>query len=150
MTEAARPATEDDRAAIAALFDAATEELRAEKGGEVWARQLDRAGGFVAPRDGAGLVLAGTLDDVVVGYAVVRVDALADGGELAVLSDVYVEPEARGVAVGEALLDAAIDWARARGCFGIDSVALPGMRATKNFFEAAGLVARAIVVHKRL
>jgi hypothetical protein len=33
---------------------------------------------------------------------------------------------------------------------GIDAVALPGMRETKNFFEAAGLVARAIVVHKAL
>lgn len=150
MIEAARPATEDDHDAISALFDAATEELRVEKGGELWARQVDRAGGFVPPPDGAGVVLVGTLDDAVVGYAVVRADALADGGELAVLTDVYVEPDARDVGVGEALLDAAIEWARGRGCLGIDALALPGMRETKNFFEAAGLVARAIVVHKRL
>jgi hypothetical protein len=32
----------------------------------------------------------------------------------------------------------------------VDSLALPGDRHTKNFFEAFGLVARAIVVHKTL
>ena len=32
----------------------------------------------------------------------------------------------------------------------MDSLALPGDRATKNFFETHGLVARAITVHRRL
>ena len=41
-------------------------------------------------------------------------------------------------------------WATAQGCFGIDALALPGNRATKNFFERYGLTARAIIVHKRL
>ena len=148
MDEAARPATVEDTPAIEALFAAATAELREQRGGEVWARQRDRNGGFVPPGD--GLVLVGTLDGSVVGYALVRVEPLADGGELAVLDDIYVEADARGVGVGELLLDSAIDWSRARRCAGIDSLALPGMRDTKNFFEAAGMVARAIVVHKRL
>jgi ribosomal protein S18 acetylase RimI-like enzyme len=147
MDEAARPATADDAAAIAALFDTATAELRAERGGELWARRAGRDQGFLAPEDGA--VLAGTIDGTVVGYAVVRYEELVDGGLLAVLDDIYVDVEARGVGVGEALLDLAIAVARERGCVGIDSVALPGMRATKNFFEAAGMVARAIVVHRR-
>jgi GNAT superfamily N-acetyltransferase len=146
--EGARPATAEDVPVIDALFRAATAEVRTERGGELWARQRDRDSGFVWP-DG-GLVLAGTIHDVVVGYGVVRVDHLVDGGDLAVIDDIYVEPEAREVGVGEALLTACIDWARHRGCVGIDSLALPGMRQTKNFFEAAGLVARAIVVHKRL
>ena len=148
MEEAARPATAEDTPAIAALFRAATEELRVERGGELWAKQLHRDRGFVAPDD--GLVLAGTLDGVVVGYAVVRTEVLADGEELAVLDDVYVDRDARGVGVGELLLDAAIAWATERRCVGIDSLALPGMRGSKNFFEAAGLVARAIVVHRKL
>ena len=38
--------------------------------------------------------------------------------------------------------------AAAQGCFGVDSLALPGDRHTKNFFESFGLVARAIVVHR--
>jgi GNAT superfamily N-acetyltransferase len=151
VTEAARPAVLDDVPALVSLHRAATDELRAERGGEVWARQTGRTG--EAPfdlDDPAQLVLAGTIDDVVLGYARVVVEPLAGGGHLAVLTDVFVDPGARGVGVGEALLDAAVDWARERGCIGIDSVALPGMRATKNFFEAAGLVARAIVVHRRL
>jgi GNAT superfamily N-acetyltransferase len=96
------------------------------------------------------LVLAGTIDGAVVGYARVHAEALPGDRELAVLTDVFVDAGAREVGVGALLLDAAVDWARRRGAVGIDSLALPGMRATKNFFEAAGLVARAIVVHKAL
>ena len=48
------------------------------------------------------------------------------------------------------MIEAVESWARAAGCIGIDSLALPGDRATKNFFEAAGLIARAIVVHRSL
>jgi GNAT superfamily N-acetyltransferase len=151
VIEAARPAVAGDLPAMVALHRAATEELRAERGGGVWARQTARDG--EAPfdlDDPAQRVLAGTIDATVVGYARVVAQRLTDGGELAVLTDIFVEPDAREVGVGEALLDAAIEWARDRGCIGIDSVALPGMRATKNFFEAAGLVARAIVVHRAL
>jgi hypothetical protein len=43
-----------------------------------------------------------------------------------------------------------VEWCTARGCVGVDGLALPGNRATKNFFETFGLVARAIVVHRRL
>ena len=53
-----------------------------------------------------------------------------------------MEPEAREVGVGELLLDTVLRWAEARGCFGIDSIVLPGNRETKNFFETAGMVAR--------
>lgn len=148
MIEAVRPAAAADGPAVEALFRAATEELRGERGGELWARQNRRAAGPAFP-DG-GRVLVGTIDDQVVGYAAVHAEALDGGGELAVLTDVYVEPDARGVSIGELLLAEAIEWARQRGCVGVDAVALPGMRATKNFFEAAGLVARAIVVHKPL
>jgi hypothetical protein len=47
-------------------------------------------------------------------------------------------------------MDHVVAWCRAAGCFGIDSLALPGDRSTKNFFESFGLVARAIVVHRSL
>lgn len=151
MIEAVRPAAAGDLEVLAGLYRAATEELRAEKGGVLWARQADRDGRPPFDLDDpAQLVLAGTIDDVVVGYGRVVAQRLADDGVLAVLTDVFVEEGARDVGIGTALLDAAIDWARARGCVGIDSIALPGMRETKNFFEAAGLVARAIVVHKSL
>ena len=47
-------------------------------------------------------------------------------------------------------MDAVLAWAGEQGCVGVDALALPGDRATKNFFETFGLVARAIVVHRDL
>ncbi len=151
MREEARRAGPGDLARIRLLFDEATAELRPEKGGAVWARHTarDRDPSFDLD-DPDRLLLAGTLDDNVVGYAHVVAEHLADGGRLAVVTDIYVERAAREVSLGELLLDASIAWATERGCIGIDAVALPGMRASKNFFEAAGLVARLIVVHKSL
>jgi GNAT superfamily N-acetyltransferase len=155
MIEAARPASSDDLPRIAELARAAIAELRSTKGGEVWARRDARqepvddslAADVVNPD---ALVLVGSIDDAVIGYAVAVIENLPDGSDLARLTDVYVELEARGVGVGEALLDAVVEWATDRKCIGIDSLALPGNRETKNFFESFGLVARAIVVHRAL
>ena len=61
-----------------------------------------------------------------------------------------MEPEARELGVGELLLEAAIGWAEAHGCRGIDAMALPGIRASKNLFERFGLKARRLVVHRPL
>lgn len=151
MIEAARPAGVEDLPRLGELYRAATEELRAQRGGGLWVRTTDRD----APPDlrldaDDLLVLVGTIDDVVVGYARAERRQLADGSLLAALTDIYVEPEARGVGVGELLLDESVAWARKQGCSGIDSVALPGMRDTKNFFEAAGLVTRVLTVHRSL
>jgi GNAT superfamily N-acetyltransferase len=155
VIEAARPASSDDLPRIADLARAAIDELRSTKGGEVWARREARKepideslAADLANTD--AVVLVGAIDDAVIGYAVAVIEKLADGSELARLTDVYVEPEARGVGVGEMLLDAVVAWATERGCTGIDSLALPGNRETKNFFESFGLVARAIVVHRPL
>ena len=155
MIEAARPASSDDLPRLAELARDAIAELRSTKGGEVWARREareepieDSLTADLANAD--AIVLAGAIDDAVIGYAVAVIERLPDGGDLARLTDVYVEPEARGVGVGEALLDAVVAWATERGCIGIDSLALPGNRETKNFFESFGLVARAIVVHRSL
>lgn len=149
MIEAARPAEPADLLAVAELHRAATEELTAERGGALWARERGRSEPPAFDLDDdAQLLLAGTLDDAILGYARVEARPLPGGGELAVLTDVYVDPGARGVGLGELLLTQAVEWAMGRGCVGIDSIALPGMRETKNFFEAAGMVARAIVVHR--
>ena len=94
--------------------------------------------------------MVGTVDGAVVGYGVIRLVALHDGAVLGRVTDIYVTPEARGVGVGEAMMDELLDWARGRGCVGVDSLALPGDRDTKNFFETHGLVARAITVHRAL
>ena len=155
MTEAARLASSEDLPRLAQLARAAIEELRPTKGGELWARREARTEpveeSLVADLDEDGtLVLAGTIDDVVVGYAVTRTETISDGSVLARVTDLYAEPEAREVGVGEALLETVVKWATEQHCVGIDSLVLPGNRETKNFFESFGLVARAIVVHRPL
>ncbi|MGI9603241.1 MAG: GNAT family N-acetyltransferase [Acidimicrobiales bacterium] len=154
MEEASRPATPDDVGTLTALLSAAVDELTPTKGGDVWARREARAQPAEDSfrrliTDADHLVVVGTIDDVAVGYAAVETEVLRDGGELARLDDVFVLPDARGVGVGEVMIDLVLEWAEQRGCIGIDSIALPGNRATKNFFETHGLVARAIVVHRR-
>ncbi len=153
--EAARPAREHDLPVIVELAGAAADEKVGQKGGPIWARREGRP----YPREGAlraamassdHEVAVGTIDDTVVAYGVVRLERLLDGGVLGIIDDIYVDPGARGVGVGETLMNHLLDWCRAHGCFGVDSLALPGDRATKNFFESFGLVARAIVVHRQL
>jgi GNAT superfamily N-acetyltransferase len=147
VVESARAARSDDAAVVAWLAARARAELAGERGGGLLVlHDLPPAG--TVP-DGAD-VLVGCLDDVVVGYAVLRIELLRDGSRLGVVDELYVEPEARGVGVGEAVMELVVARCRAAGCRGVDAVALPGMRETKNFFESFGLVARAIVVHRSL
>jgi GNAT superfamily N-acetyltransferase len=153
--EAARPAGEHDIDALAAMTVAAADEKCAQKGGALWWRRERRQDSspsairmLLASADHQ--VAVGTIDGTVVGYGIVRRERLADGGLLGVIDEIYVDPGARAVGVGEALMDHLLAWCTAEGCVGVDSLALPGDRATKNFFESFGLVARAIVVHRPL
>ena len=155
INEAAREAHAADLAALTALAAEAIAETSLRKGGDVWARREARSepldeGIRADLGDPDCLVVAGVIDAAVVGYAVVRAETLHDGDTLGVISDIFVTPEARGVGVGEAVVEMILAWARSRECVGVDSLALPGDRHTKNFFEAQGLVARSITVHRRL
>jgi ribosomal protein S18 acetylase RimI-like enzyme len=100
--------------------------------------------------DDDACVLAGTIDETVIGYAVGRTETLRDGSTLGVITDLYVDEGARAVGVGEAMMGSLLEWFRARGCAGVDATALPGNRATKNFFEESGFTARLLVMHHRL
>ena len=152
--EVARPAVDTDLVRLVELAVEAVDEQRDARGGAVWSRTLarrDPAASLVkAMADPDQVVVTGLLDDTIVGYAVLRIARLDDGGLLAVVDDLYVEPEARGVGLGEAIMNVLVAHATKRGCFGIDALALPGNRATKNFFETFGLTARALVVHRPL
>jgi len=99
--------------------------------------------------DGRRCVLVGTIDGAVVGLAVGHVDEMGEE-RLGVVDGCYVEPEARGVGVGRALLDAMVAWFTTSSCQGVDASALPGDRSTKNFFEAAGFKARLLTLHHSL
>ena len=153
--EAARPATEADLPSLAALSAKALEELTPMRGGAVFVHREGRA----APvedtlrrdlEDPDAVVIAGTIDDVVVGYAAGRTEVLRDGTTLGIIDDLYVDEGARSVGVGEAMMGQLLDWFRSAGCAGVDATALPGNRATKNFFEESGFTARLLVMHHRL
>jgi GNAT superfamily N-acetyltransferase len=153
--EAARTATADDLDRLVEMVADAVAEQAGARGGAVWSQREARAVPAAtslaeALADPDRLVLVGTIDDVVVGFAAAHVEQLRDGALLGVVTDIFTEPGARGVGVGEVMIDRVLEWCRERGCTGVDALALPGNRGTKNFFETFGFTARAIIVHKPL
>ena len=153
--EEARPATEEDVPQVAQLARDAIGELAPLRGGAVWrareSRQEPLEDGLRSLlADPDARVLAGTIDGVILGYAVARVERLPDGSSLGVIDDLYVEAGAREVGLGEAMMEDLVSWCTERGCFGMDAIALPGDRSTKNFFEESGFTARKLVMHHSL
>jgi GNAT superfamily N-acetyltransferase len=95
------------------------------------------------------LLVLGMTDDVEVGVASARCDRHRRE-VVGVIETVYVEPDARQIGVGEAMLEMVVSWCAEQGCLGIDAPALPGSRAAKAFFEDHGFVARLLVMHHPL
>jgi ribosomal protein S18 acetylase RimI-like enzyme len=153
--ESARTAMIDDLEPIVLLARRGVAELTPMRGGATWAARearpepLDAAFAALLDRDDVAVVV-GTIDEVVVGFGVGRVERLRDGGVHGVVDELFVEPDARSIGVGEAVVERLLVFFGEQGCAGADALALPGNRATKNFFEQQGFVARAIVMHKRL
>lgn len=153
MTEVlgARKVDDTDTPAVLALLQQAHRQQLDQRDGDIWAtaNALPLTEERIADRAANGLVMVGTVLEVPVGVLVARHQQVS-GKRLALIEELYTEPAARGVGVGRRLIEAVEAWALETGCIGIESMALPGDRNTKNFFEAAGLIARAIVVHRRL
>jgi ribosomal protein S18 acetylase RimI-like enzyme len=151
--EASRPATADDVARVAELARVMRDELAVMKGGVLWSTRearpepLEDSYRALLDRNDARLVV-GTLDDVVVGFGAVVVETLRSADRLGVITDLFVEPEARSVGLGETIAGDLVAFCTAQECVGIDALALPGHRAAKNFFEGSGFIARAIVMHR--
>ncbi len=99
--------------------------------------------------DADRLVVVGTLDTVEVGFALARC-AVVGLTPIGIVDALYVEPAARQVSVGEAMVDAIVEWCERRGCRGVDAPALPGSRPAKAFFEDHGFVTRLLVMHRPL
>jgi len=151
----ARPAGPGDVTELGRLAAEAISEQQHSRGGPVWSVREARPAPFgesisAAMADERGRVWLGTFTGASVGYAVAHIEELRDGTLLGVIDDLFVEPDVRGVGVGEALAEAVVTWCEAEGCRGIDAWALPGNRETKNFFESFGFTARGIVVHRDL
>lgn len=152
MEEDARVAINADLPRVASLARDLRTQLLKERGGALWATRearpepLEPALAAFLERDDA-TVLVGTVDAHVVGYGVVQVEQLRDGSRLGVIDEIYVEPEARAVGVGELLVERLVAFCANAGCIGVDAAALPGDRQAKNFFERAGFTARILVMH---
>jgi len=148
-----RRAEPDDVEALVRMYSRALEAHNRHRGGELdgllqaRANSKDLNESYRAEIGSSGVYVA-TVDEHVLGYVVSRVGELISEELLMTVEEIYVEPEARGVGLGTALLNCVVADADASGCRGIDARALPGDRSTKNFFESFGLVARAILVHK--
>ncbi len=92
----------------------------------------------------------GEIDRVPVGFVWFTVEPMlgrAQGSAIGRIRLIYTQPEARGVGVGHAMLEAALDELREHGISHFDAPVGPGQRASKNFFEAHGFAARSIIMH---
>lgn len=154
MFEAARTATVDDVPALVDIVERHSANIVDDRGGQLL---LDHEALMpplaerlaAAINDDDAVVFVGEFDGVIFGLAHARRHELPDS-TIAKLDHFVVDADARGVAVGEAMMNQVIEWAAEAGCAGIDSQALPGDRSTKNFFESFGLKARLLTVHYRL
>lgn len=100
--------------------------------------------------DDDSMIVMGLIDDVPLGFLWMRVEDLlpqADAARVGVARLIFVEIEARGVGVGEAMITMVMDDFRGRGIRLFDSHVSPGHRLAKNFFESNGYSARRIVMH---
>lgn len=153
--EGARPAVAADLGVIEALVAELRDELIPMRGGLIWSlrearENSDRAAFNELLAEEASQIYVGTIDDTVIAVGTATVVALHDGSKLGVINELFVTPGAREIGVGECLLKALVEWCTAQKCIGIDALALPGHRATKNFFEGAGFTARSITMHTAL
>src|SRR6185295_3988857 len=102
------------------------EELEGMRGGQLWsvreARPEPLRGAYAAQlSQPARRFLVGTLEGVVVGFAVGEVEELRDGRRLGIVRDLFVEPPAREVGVGEAMIGELLAFFVAEGCAGVDA-----------------------------
>lgn len=147
----ARLVQASDLSAVSRVWNSAVSELSEQRGGP---QLLSDAG---AAADGARqsvelylgddrrLAGVGTLGAAVVGLVLASQRSAAEPAKLDVI---YVEPDARKLGVGEAMISLALGWASAHGCSGVDAPALPGNRAAKAFFETHRFTARLLVMHR--
>ena len=144
----ARYLTNADLVVVGALRRDARAEAGLARGGDLY---LARAAVDVpVPGDPERPAWVGVLAGEVAGYLFGRIQPLADDRLLGLVDAIYVDADCRAVGVGEAMMAAAVAVFRDAGCFGVDALALPGARATKNFFEESGFTARMLVMHHRL
>ncbi len=145
--ESVRRASAADRERIEELWRHAEEEIGAQRGG---ALLVATVGGVPTVPAGPGrLVAIGYVDEAAFGFVSARLPG-PQGPEVVAVEAIYVQPGARAIGVGEALVDEVVAWAEDHGCVGVDIPALPGNRRAKAFCEDNGFVARLLTMHRAL
>lgn len=149
----ARLADESDLETLEALYRGLETEMTALHGMWPLADGLDEpvSDSFRQALSAAGtIVIIGEIEGYPLGFLLAGVEPmLVQAGEEKVGSIrlIYVDDEAREVAVGEAMRDLVMQLLREEGITKFDAHVLPGHRLAKNFFEAGGFSARSIIMH---
>lgn len=122
---------------VALLADGSREPEREDRGApDAYAAAVVRI------RDSGGEVLVAQCDGDLVG--VLQVLALEQlqhaGGRVAEVESLHVDARYRRRGVGSALLGAAVEWARARGCFRVQLTSHLSRLDAHAFYEQAGFV----------
>ena len=153
MKVTARPATETDLDTLTRLYRSLETEMVALHAMWPVADGLDepvRESFAAALSDPDTVVLIGEIDGYPFGFLLARVERLlaqSDGGRVGAIRLIFVDHDAREVAVGETMRDMALEMLRERGLTRFDAHVLPGHRLVKNFFESGGFSARSIIMH---
>ena len=153
MQIAARQASEPDLAELVRMYRQLEAEQAALK--PLWpvadglAEPIEESFRSILGDTNSTMVI-GTIDDLPFGFMWMRAEELlpqAAGATVGSARLVFVEPDARGVGIGEQMITMVMDEFRARGVDLFDSHVSPGHRLAKNFFESHGYSARRIVMH---
>jgi len=153
MRVTARRARESDLRTLAGLYRSLEDEMRALHAMWPVADGLDEPvieSLREALEDPDTVLLIGEIDGYPFGFLLARVERLlaqADGELVGAIRLIYVDREAREVALGEEMREMALRIMRERGISKFDAHVLPGHRLAKNFFEAGGFAARSIIMH---
>lgn len=153
MKVTARRASADDIGALESLYRSLEREMMSLHAMWPIADGLDEpvSGAFTQALDDPDtVVLIGEIDGYPFGFLMARVERLlaqADGELVGAIRLIYVDQEAREVALGEVMRDLVLEVLRGRGITKFDAHVLPGHRLAKNFFEAGGFAARSIIMH---
>ncbi len=131
-----RPATADDAGPIAGLLVRGSREPDAEDPAREWryAAAIDRV------RARGGEVLVATLDGEVVGCCQVGVVEHVQhaGGRACELESVHVDEGRRNAGIGRALVEAAVEWGVARGCYRAQLTSHVSRTDAHRFYERCG------------
>lgn len=149
----ARPAEDRDVEVLAALYRDLEREQAELKA--MWplfdGLELPIDGSFREILDDLRSVLVvGQIDEVPLGFTWARSEPMlrrAGDERVGVVRLIFVDPEARGVGVGESMIASVLQSLRASGHRRFDARVSPGHRSAKNFFEQNGFAARLIIMH---